>query len=78
MGKSSKGIKKGDLVVLRTPPYHKRLLGDDLEGKSGVVLGIYESDLPGRSLTGLDTIFEILIEGRVQKFYNFERYLCKD
>lgn len=74
MGKNRKSFKEGDLVIIRTPPFHKRVLSDDLEGKSGVLLKISETVIPS-SIQKSDVVFDVLIDGRIMQFYN-DRYFA--
>ena len=69
MAKNNKDLKEGDLMLIRTPPYHKKSLDTDLEGKSGVILKMYEEAIPS-SFVRLNMIFEVLIDGSIMKFYN--------
>jgi len=76
---ATKRIRRGDLVLISTPEFHVKRLGEDLEGKSGVVTHVSEM---GISVVPFDTgrpmkeSYEVLVEGRFIMFYD-DKYLSK-
>lgn len=72
---NDKRFKSGDLILIRTPPFHKKSLSTELEGKSGVILNIREDVTPS-SIQRFNVIFEVLIDGSILYFHN-DRYFTR-
>lgn len=73
MGNARRQLKAGDLVKISTPDFYSRALGEEIEGRSGVILEIKEVTTPFQSERPT-RIYSVLIDGNIVSFYS-DKYM---